>query len=61
MGVTQASVSELVRRLEDEQKVQLFNRNHRQLVLTSTGQELLVFAEQSVSSADNGIQALRSL
>ena len=61
LEITQASVSELVRRLEEEHKVQLFNRQHRQLVLTVAGQELVGFAEQSVSAADNGVQALKSM
>ncbi|GAA4184586.1 LysR family transcriptional regulator [Streptosporangium oxazolinicum] len=61
LGVAQASVSELIRRVEDEHKVHLFVRNSRRLALTPAGQELLAFAEQSVAAADAGSQALRSL
>jgi DNA-binding transcriptional LysR family regulator len=61
LSITQASVSELVRRLEEEQKVQLFTRRHHQLVLTAAGQELMGHAEQAVSAADDGIRALQSL
>ena len=61
LDITQASVSELVRRLEVEYEVQLFVRGHRQLVLTAAGQELVPFAEQSVLGADSGVQAIRSL
>jgi DNA-binding transcriptional LysR family regulator len=61
LSITQASVSELVRRLEEEQKVQLFTRGHHQLVLTAAGQELIGYAEQAVSAADDGVRALKSL
>ena len=61
LSISQASVSELVRRLEDEHDVQLFSRANRKLVLTTAGQELVAFAEQAVLSADDGIKAIRSL
>jgi DNA-binding transcriptional LysR family regulator len=61
MGVAQASVSELIRRLEDEHGIALFVRGARQVTLTSAGEELLPFAEQSVTAAEAGAQAVRSL
>lgn len=61
LGHAQASVSELIRHLEDEVGLPLFARNARRLVLTAAGRELLPFAEQSVAAADNGAQALRAL
>ncbi len=61
MNVAQASVSELIRRLEEEHRVTLFTRGNRRRELTPAGVELLEFAEQSVAAADNGSQALRSL
>lgn len=61
LEVSQASVSELIRRLEDEHEVQLFVRGRRQLVLTRAGQELLSYAETAVSAADNAGRALRSV
>ena len=60
MQISQASVSELIRRLEDEHDVQLFIRGRRQLVLTTAGQELLSHAETAVTAAESGAQALRS-
>lgn len=60
MQVAQASVSELIRRLEDEHGLALFARGGRRLVLTSAGVELLPFAEQAISAADAGTQAMRS-
>ena len=41
LAIAQASVSELVRRLEDELGTQLFVRGSRRLSLTGAGQELL--------------------
>jgi DNA-binding transcriptional LysR family regulator len=59
--VAQASVSELIRRMEEEYGIELFRRGPRRLVLTSAGQELLSHAEQSVAAADHADTALRSI
>lgn len=61
LGTAQASVSELIRRLEEEHGLPLFARGGRRLVLTSAGSELLPYAEQAVAAADRGGHALRSL
>lgn len=61
MKLSQASVSELIRRLEDEHGMTLFVRNGRRLVLTAAGEELLVHAETAVDAADSASQALRSV
>jgi DNA-binding transcriptional LysR family regulator len=61
LSMTQASVSELIRRIEDDYGVALFRRGGRRLTLTSAGAELLPFAEQAVAAADSGGNALRSL
>lgn len=61
LQLSQASVSELIRRLEDEFEVQLFVRGGRRLVLTAAGQELLGHAETAVTAADQGGHALRSV
>jgi len=61
LALTQASVSELVRRLEEESGLALFVRSGRRLVLTAAGEELRPFAEQSVTAAEGGARALRSL
>jgi DNA-binding transcriptional LysR family regulator len=61
LAIAQASVSELVRRLEDELDAQLFVRGSRRLALTSAGQELLPYAQQVISAADGGAHAVRSL
>jgi len=61
MGVSQASVSELIRRLEDESNLKLFIRGRRRLTLTAAGQELLPHADNVVSAAENAAGALRSV
>ncbi|GAA0287446.1 LysR substrate-binding domain-containing protein [Kineococcus aurantiacus] len=61
LGIASASASELVRRLEEEHGIALFTRGPRRLVLTSAGEQLLPFAEQSVTAADAGADAVRSL
>lgn len=61
MAMTPASVSELVRRLEEESGMELFVRHTKGLELTAAGEELVPFAEQSVAGADSGAQALQSI
>ncbi|MEU1050491.1 LysR family transcriptional regulator [Streptomyces sp. NPDC005897] len=61
MDIAQASASELVRRLEAELDAELFVRGSRTLALTSAGQELLPYAQQSVEAADSGTRAVHSL
>lgn len=60
LRMAQASVSELVRRLEDELGAELFARGSRRLALTAAGQELLPYAQQAVQAADGGVQAVRA-
>jgi len=61
LGVAQASVSELVRRMEHEFDVSLFARGGRRLILTRTGEELLPWAEQAVEAAERGRRTLVSI
>ena len=61
LQLSQAAVSELVRRLEQEHRVTLFQRGRRTLVLTAAGQELIPHAEQAVAAADDASRALRSV
>lgn len=59
--VAQASVSELVRRLEEDLDAQVFTRGSRRLSLTAAGRELLPHAQQALHAADVGTQAVKSL
>ncbi|MFG1926072.1 LysR family transcriptional regulator [Cryptosporangium sp. NPDC048952] len=61
LQMSQASVSELIRRLEEEHGMPLFTRGPRRLILATAGEELLPYAEQAVAAAESGVQALRSL
>lgn len=61
LDIAQASVSELVRRLEDELDAELFVRGSRTLALTAAGRELLPYAQESLRAADGGARAVHSL
>lgn len=61
LQMAQASVSELIRRMEEECGLPLFTRGGRRLVLTTAGEELLPFAEQAVSAVDQGAQAVAAV
>jgi len=59
--MTQASVSELVARLERELGVTLFTRGSRRLVPTAAALELRPHATQAVSAVQNGIDTIQAL
>lgn len=61
LKMSQPAISDLVRRLEAELGTALLSRRARSLTLTPAGKALLPYAEQSVSSADQGAKAVRSL
>lgn len=61
LDVAQASVSELIRRMEDELGMALFRRGARRLVLTAAGTALLPYAEQAVAAEDGGRQAISAM
>ncbi|XVQ07358.1 LysR family transcriptional regulator [Spirillospora sp. CA-255316] len=61
LDIAQASVSELIRRLEEELDAVLFVRGSRRLSLTAAGAELLPYARESVAAADEGTRAVTSL
>ncbi|WJL94911.1 LysR family transcriptional regulator [Microbacterium sp. ET2] len=58
---TQASVSELVARLERELGLKLFTRGPRRLVPTSAALELREHAVQAVTAITNGVDAIQAL
>lgn len=61
LEVSQASMSELIRRLEEQLDAVLFHRGARRLTLTSAGEELLPYARRTVDAADEGVRAVQSL
>lgn len=58
---TQASVSELIGRLERELEVRLFTRGGRRLVPTEAALALRAHAQSAVSAIDHGIHAVRAV
>lgn len=61
LETTQASISELISRLEREIGMKLFTRGGRRLVPTPAAIALQEHATQSVSAIDNGLEALRAI
>ncbi|WP_159613970.1 LysR family transcriptional regulator [Glutamicibacter sp. JC586] len=61
LDTSQASVSELISRLEQEVGLSLFTRGSRRLKPTNAAVELREHAQQAVTAFDNGIQALKSI
>lgn len=60
LNIAQPSISELVRRLEQQYGLVLFSRGGRRLTLTSAGELLRPIAEAAVSALDNADAALRA-
>lgn len=61
LHMSQPTVSESIRRIEDLYGMRLFSRGGRRLVLTGAGEELLPLAEQTVASADAADQAMKAM
>lgn len=61
LETSQASISELIARLEDEVGLSLFTRGSRRLVPTTAAAELRVHAQQALTSVESGLDALRSM
>ena len=61
LHMAQPSVSEFVRRLEDEYGTRLFVRGGRRLVLTEAGEALLPVAVKVTTTADEADRTLRAI
>lgn len=61
LGMTQASVSELVSRLEREVAASLFTRGGRRLIATAAATALEEHARQAVRSVGHGLDAVHAL
>lgn len=57
--MSQAAVSQHVAALEDELGTALFNRGHRGVVLTATGEALRLAVEQGLRTLQSGVTAAR--
>lgn len=61
LEVSQASISELIVRLEAELGASLFTRSSRRLVPTSAATELAAHARRTLRAAEDAVEAMRSL
>lgn len=61
LDITQASISELVARLESEAGIKLFTRGPRRLVPTPAGEEFRRYAQDAAHSVDEGLGALQAI
>lgn len=61
LRMSQPTVSEAVRRVEQSYGTPLFVRGARRLILTPAGEELLPLAEQTLASADAADRALKAV
>lgn len=61
LGVSQPTISALIRKLEEHHELSLFIRAGRKLNLTAAGQELLIWARQIVDTSDRADDALIEL
>jgi len=61
LDITQASVSELIARLERELDASLFIRGGRRLAPTEAAVALRTHAEQAVGAIDNGVETVRAI
>ncbi|PPF89514.1 LysR family transcriptional regulator [Subtercola sp. Z020] len=61
LHMSQPTVSETIRRVEQSYGTSLFVRGSRRLILSPAGEELLPLAEQTVGSADAADRALKAV
>lgn len=59
--MSQPTVSETIRRMEQHYDTPLFVRGARKLILTAAGEELMPLAEQTLASADGADRALKAV
>lgn len=59
--MTQSALSQNIKQLEDELKVQLFYRNSHEVVITEAGNELLPYARSVIQQSDNCISRMNDL
>ena len=59
--ITQSTLSQQIKQLENELGFPLFLRNSRHIVLTEAGEEFLPFAQKTIQDAEDGVQRLFDL
>lgn len=58
LGMAQSAVSQTIRDLESELKVELFDRTHRQIRLSGAGEALVPYARKVLDAVDNAKVAM---
>lgn len=59
--ITQSTLSQQIRQLENELDTELFHRNSHEMSLTEAGQELLPYATSTIRSAETCLDRIRDL
>jgi len=59
--ISQSTLSQQIKQLEDELQVPLFNRIGKRITLTEAGKLFSVYAQQSISKAADGLEVLKDL
>lgn len=59
--ISQSTLSQQIKQLEDELQVPLFNRIGKRITLTEAGNLFSVYAQQSISKAADGLEVLKDL
>ena len=58
--ISQSSLSKQIKALENELATILFDRTTRNITLTDTGKEFLIYAKNSIKSYDNIIHIIKN-
>ncbi|KQO20632.1 LysR family transcriptional regulator [Flavobacterium sp. Leaf82] len=61
LNISQSTLSQQIKQLEDELQISLFNRIGKRITLTEAGDLFSSFALQSISKANEGFQLLKDL
>jgi LysR family cyn operon transcriptional activator len=61
LNITQSTLSQQIRQLEDELDIQLFNRIGKRIILTEAGELFSEYALQSINRANQGLLLLKDL
>lgn len=61
LNISQSTLSQQIKQLEDELQIPLFNRIGKRITLTEAGELFSGFALQSISKANEGFQLLKDL
>lgn len=61
LNISQSTLSQQIKQLEDELDIQLFNRIGKRIILTEAGEMFSEYASQSINKANQGLLLLKDL